>query len=87
MPVRPGSLTRRQNQTVKMPATHHGTPEAISAPTAAKRCARRLRLVASVPFIQGRLLALLRSGDGQNGRRTLKTALFDPQQTSLDSRP
>ena len=27
------------------------------------------------------------TGDGQNGRRTLKTALFDPQQTSLDSRP
>ena len=43
MPVRPGSLTRRQRQTVKMPATHHGAPEAISVPTAVKRCAKKLR--------------------------------------------
>jgi hypothetical protein len=43
MPVRPGSLTRRQRQTVKMPATHHGAPEAISVPTAVKGCAKKLR--------------------------------------------
>ena len=59
MPVRPGSLTRRQRQTVKMPATHHGAPEAISVPTAVKRCAKKVAAVVAsfvpVRCIQGRL--------------------------------
>jgi hypothetical protein len=41
MPVRPGSLTRRRHQTVKMPATHHSAPEAITATVAAKKATRR----------------------------------------------
>ena len=76
MPVRPGSLTRRQNQTVKMPATHHGTPEAISAPTAAKRCARRLpRLVVTASLRATATLAL---------RSPLRLASFAPQAFTAD---